>query len=360
MKSKGVFMKGKEMKQEKRGLMGVKMKWLFALFFALIVTKWVVLDFLPSSTINTSADSSAIVDQADASQNVPSVRQPVMLSIDLDPVRESIEEEYLSARKDIEDFVAEQMERQKQDVVYRLTEDDGFLDWLFGWWTGYKMLWKKIKGLAGSDDNEVAMVSKKFQEEVMKPGLDRRVETIYDYAKNRVDDYQKSVLVLTRKYLNKELQGIKSRGYTHVEVKQETVPWGNYIVQGGTDGFALVELTGVTSISVIAGKAVGAKVGAVLGPKMLGLLTAKASSVVAGKVAAAFSLFLAPLVDYGLNEATRAWKYEDTKNTFASLADNILEKTRRSIRDQLIDSLDTVKETLYSEVGQNLIVKGEK
>ena len=353
-------MEVKEMKEENSGLMSVKMKWLFALFFALIVAKWFVLDFLPSSAITTSVDSSVIVDQEDTSKSISSSSQPVVLSIDLEPVRESIEEEYLSARKDIEDFVAEQMERQKRDATYRLTEDDGFLDWLFGWWTGYKMLWKKIKGLAGSDDNEVAMVSKKFQEEVMNPGLDRRIETIYDYAKNRVDDYQKSVLVLTKKYLNKELQGVKSRGYTHIEVKQETVPWGKYIVQGGTDGFTLVELTGATGISVMAGKVVGAKVGAVLGPKMLGLLTAKASSIVAGKVAVAFSWFLAPLVDYGLNEATRAWKYEDTKNTFTSLADDILKKTGRSIKGQLIDSLDNVKKALYSEVGQNLIVQGEK
>ncbi len=50
---------------------------------------------------------------------------------------------------------------------YNLSKEDGFLDWLFGWGTGYQMIWKKLKSYAGSEDNEIKLVENKFKEDVL-------------------------------------------------------------------------------------------------------------------------------------------------------------------------------------------------
>jgi hypothetical protein len=333
-------------------------KYFLILLFSIIIAKYLVLWLLPPSQMPE------IVKVTPVSTTVINQKKPepkeVTLSIDLAPLQEAIGKEYEVTQKDIHDYIKEQTERQRQNAYYMLTKDDGFLDWVFGWGTGYKMMWKKIKGLSGSDDNEVKMVSEKFQHDVISPNFSTMTTSIQNYAANRTEDFYKSAVVQTSKYLNEKIGELKEQGYEDIKVEPASVPWSRYIVTSGSDGFALLELTGITGVSVIAGKFIGAKVATLIGPKMLALVGTKTAALAGSKIAASFSLIFAPLVDYLVNEGTKEVMYNNTKREFESVIDDILDNTQVDITEQVDQSLIEIKNDVFMEINKQINIKAVK
>jgi len=145
------------------------LKYLLILLFSVIIAKYLVLWFLPASKMPETTETASA--SATATKKTQPAPKEVTLNIDLAPLQEAIGREYELTQKDIHDYIKEQIERQRQSAYHNLTKDEGFLDWVFGWGTGYEMMYKKIKGAFGSDDNEVKMVSEKFQQDVISPNF---------------------------------------------------------------------------------------------------------------------------------------------------------------------------------------------
>ncbi|SFV75229.1 hypothetical protein MNB_SM-3-276 [hydrothermal vent metagenome] len=280
--------------------------------------------------------------------------------MDYSEIYPEIEKEYQLAKEDINSYIETEMQKQMDDSKEQLTKDDGFLEWIFGWLTGYKMVWKKIKGYFGSDDNEVKMVSNKFKTDVINHRLLTTLTNIQDYSKKRIEDYYKNVVLSVNRHLNIQVAKLKENGYKKISIDTKTIPWGKYTVSGISDGVGLLELTGVTSISIISGKFIGAKVASLIGPKVLSIVTAKTATIVAGKVASLFTWIFAPLIDYGTNEAVKLYKYNDTKKSFENLLIDIYSTISQELKIENAELLDKVKKSIYQELNKKTIIKGEK
>jgi hypothetical protein len=322
-----------------------------------MVSKYIVLWVLPSSFVSELTIMSNAVEIQDMPKTVEPGKKEIELSIDYSDLKNRIKSEYQGASNDIDRYIKEQMDEQRDKAYYQISKEDGFLDWVFGYFIGYKMMWKKIKGFFGSDDNEIKMVSDKFQNDVIQPGLDNTLKNIQAYSRNRIEDYYKSVITATAEHLNTKTAELKKQGYTNMEVESKSIPWSKYIVSSSADSFVLLELTGVTSISVVTGKVVGSKVAALLGPKMLALISAKTASVVAGKIAASFSLMFAPLVDWAINETSKQIQYDSTKKDFEKMIDDILADTQKDIGHKVHNALMEEKNSIYKELNQKTKIK---
>jgi len=283
----------------------------------------------------------------------------VELSLNFKDLKPKIEEEYESAKKDIESYINEQINLQKKEAKYRLTKEDGFLDWLFGYWTGWKMMYKKVKGLLGSKDNEIKMVSDKFKKDVINPGLNDMFENINNYAKNRMEDYYKSVINLTIDYINEYISNLQQQGYTDINIDKNSIPWSQYIVARGGDVLAAAEIGGL-GIGAMVGKYVGSKVAAIIGPKLLGLVEAKTATIIAGKVASIFEFALAPVIDVVANEAVKKLKYDETKKNFEEAIDNIFDNIEREIKYNVNENLIKIKNQIYEELNKQVIIKAKE
>ena len=333
------------------------LKYIFIAFTALVVSKYLILWLMPSSV---PFKNSTVVQEQNSTNKKLKIADKIELKIDYGILKPRIEEEYEKAQKDISLYIDESIQKQKETAYYNLSKNDGFLDWIFGYFTGWNMMWKKLKGLFGSDDNEIKMVSDKFQSDVINPDYDNTMYRIQAYIKNRTEDYYKTVITVTSKYLIDKTLTLKQQGYSNIEVDSSQVPWNNYIVSSSADGFALLELTGATGVSMFVGKLVGGKVAALLGPKVLGLITVKAAGVVAGKIAAAFSLLFAPIVDVALNEGAKKLQYSTTKNEFEAMIDLIFNEVQKDIAMYSEKTLQEIKNNIYVELNKNTIIKAIK
>ena len=321
---------------------------IFALL-AVVVAKWIIL-LLPSNnkTINKT------LNQTPTTQVIYKKEiKEVELSLDFEALKPKIEKEYELAQEDINNYIQEQINSQKEEAKYRLTKKDGFLDWLFGYFTGWKIMYKKVKGFFGSKDNEVKMVSDKFKKDVINPGLSDMYENINNYAKNRMEDYYKTVMTMTTDYINENIAKLKQKGYMDIKIDTTSLPWSQYIVARGGDVLAIAEIRGL-GMGAIIGKYVGSKVSAIIGPKLLGLVEAKTATIIAGKIASAFELFLAPILDYAANEAVKAVKYNDTKKDFEKIIDNIFNNIQSEVTYKIDEKLTEVKNQIYQELNKKV------
>ncbi|SFV53326.1 hypothetical protein MNB_SM-7-905 [hydrothermal vent metagenome] len=328
-------------------------RYILFLLLALIIAKWIVLYLLPSSK-NYSVSTNK------SNYSIEQSSRYTKIQVDYSEIYPEIEKEYQLAKEDINSYIETEMQKQMDDSKEQLTKDDGFLEWIFGWLTGYKMVWKKIKGYFGSDDNEVKMVSNKFKTDVINHRLLTTLTNIQDYSKKRIEDYYKNVVLSVNRHLNIQVAKLKENGYKKISIDTKTIPWGKYTVSGISDGVGLLELTGVTSISIISGKFIGAKVASLIGPKVLSIVTAKTATIVAGKVASLFTWIFAPLIDYGTNEAVKLYKYNDTKKSFENLLIDIYSTISQELKIENAELLDKVKKSIYQELNKKTIIKGEK
>jgi len=333
-------------------------KYLFIGLVALIVAKWIVM-FLPlnkSQQIEKSQENNI----SSLSQHIsPKKVKEVELNLNFDNLRPEIEKEYELAKQDIDNYINEQVNLQKEEAKYRLTKEDGFLDWLFGYWTGWKMMYKKVKGLFGSEDNEIKMVSDKFKKDVINLGLNDMFENINNYAKNRMEDYYKSVITMTINYINEYILNLQQQGYTDIRIDKGSIPWSQYIVARGGDVLAAAEIGGL-GIGAMVGKYVGSKVAAIIGPKLLGLVEAKTATIIAGKIVSVFEFVLAPVIDVVANEAVKAVKYDETKKNFEEVIDNIFNDIKKEIKYNMDENLIKIKNQIYEELNKQVLIRAKE
>jgi hypothetical protein len=328
-------------------------KYLGILLLAIVVAKWIV-TFLPTSQNQPVNTQNKYI-------TTPKEQiKEITLNLNFKDLQPQIQEEYAKAKKDIYNYIQEQISHQKEEAKYRLSQkDDNFLDWLFGYFTGWKMMWKKAKGLMGSDDNEVKLVSDKFEKDVINPGLKEMFDNINSYTKMRIEDYYKSVMMITINYINQNIQKLKGEGYTDIQIDKNSIPWSKYIVSGSGDMIAITEFTGLTGISLVVGKFVGSKVAAIIGPKLLGVVEAKTATIIAGKIASAFEFLLAPVIDYFANEAVRKAKWEETKKSFEGVIDEIFDSIESEINYNVNKTLITIKNEVYNELNKQITIKAK-
>ena len=334
------------------------LKYILMAFFAVIISKYLILWLLPPSSA-PKVEEVVLVKQADKNTTVDEP-QELNLTIDYRALEPKIASEYQKAQEDIRNYIDEALGEQKRSAYYNLSKDDGFLDWIFGYFTGYEMVWKKIKGYFGSDDNEIKLGSRAAVGRAELPGYDRTMQQIQSFTKNRTEDYYKNVIAITSEYLKEQTEALKQQGFKLVEIDTSQIPWSKYMVSTSADGFALLELTGVTGVSVFVGKFVGAKVATLLGPKVLNLIAAKTASVIAGKIAAAFSLIFAPIVDLAVNEGAKQLQYESTKKEFEEMIDIIFTEIQQEVETRVKETLQSVRSEIYRELNRETNIKASK
>ena len=332
-------------------------RYIIFIVIALIVTKWIVY-FLPSNH-----NSIQIIKRENILDKNNTKVTEVELLLDLKDLKDEIEDEFENARDDINDYISEQIALQKQEAKYRLTKEDGFLDWLFGYWTGWAMMWKKVKGFFGSDDNEVKYVSDEFKNQVILIGLNEKLENINEYARNRMEDFYKSAITSTINYINDQLEELKNQGYSDIKVDRVTIPWATYIVQRSGDILAVEEISGISmsGLGLVIGKYVGSKIASIIGPKLLGIVEAKTASIIAGKIASLSELVFAPIVDYFMNEAVKEIEYDKTKEEFEDVINSVFNDIEYNLRNTIDNRLIEIKNDIYRELNKKVrIIAKEK
>lgn len=322
------------------------LKYLLIAVFSIIIAKWII-TLLPSSY--SEKDSF----KTEKSEN----QKEIQIDISFKHLEKPINEELEKTQKDIDKFVDEKISEFNETAKYNLSKKDGFLDWLFGWGTGYQMIWKKLKGYVGSKDNEIKLVEDKFKVEVLN--YENTLKEINDYSNNRINDFYKTALSIVLNDIadkNIQLKEYKSE-YAFQEIETQNLPWGKYITQLGTNGF---EVSTIVASDLAISTIIGGKVATVLGPKVLGVVSAKAATIIAGKVASAFGIIFAPIIDYTLNEAAKALQYDNTKEQFETSIDDITNTLKDEIKNEYSNHLIEIKNEIAIELNKKILIKGQK
>lgn len=339
-------------------------KYTIIAIFLIIVSKW-ILTLLPSSYSNNGT----IIEKTETSIKVEHTFKNL---------KGDIKKDFDDVEKDINSYIEEKVSSLNKAAKYNLSKKDGFLDWFFGWWTGYKMVFHKVKGYMDFDCfeqvsmwclgyneakkyidfkyNEINLVEESFSEIVfdeneLKPILD----DINSYSKMRIEDFYKSTFQKILKDIANKEEHIKE--YKIENIDSVNLPWGKYLTQLGTNSFELATAFGVgATVSAV----IGAKVGTIIGPKVLGIVTAKVATVVAGKIATLSSLIFAPIVDYALNEGVKAFQIDDTRKDFENAIDDITQSVEKSVKDEYSSYILELKKEIDEELDKTIILKGTK
>ena len=115
-------------------------KYTIIAIFLIIVSKW-ILTLLPSSYSN----SGTIIEKTETSIKVEHTFKNL---------KGDIKKDFDDVEKDINSYIEEKVSSLNKAAKYNLSKKDGFLDWFFGWWTGYKMVFHKVKGYMDFDCSE--------------------------------------------------------------------------------------------------------------------------------------------------------------------------------------------------------------
>jgi frataxin-like iron-binding protein CyaY len=333
-------------------------KYLILIILALVVAKWIIMFLLSSNNETNNINTETEIKTLNNTKH-KEIKE-VELSMNFESLKPKIEQEYQKTQQDIYNYIDKQINKQRKESKYRLTKEDGFLDWIFDYFTGWKIVYKKVKGFFGSEDNEKKMVINKFKNDVINPGLNETLKNINNYTQERINDYYKNVITITVNYINKNIEELKEEGYSDIKIDKNSIPWASVITARGGDAITITEATGLTGIGIVVGKFVGSKVATLIGPKVLGLVEAKVATIIAGKIAAAFEFILAPIIDYGANEAVKMAKYDDTKKEFEEVIDNIFDELDNELKNSVKNSLIEVKNEIYTELNRETKISAKK
>lgn len=326
------------------------LKYIIITLFFIVISKWII-NFLPSS-----------YDEKNGIKIKEVITQNITKQINIDITFKHLEPriliEYEETKSDINSYIDVKINKFQENSKYRLSKEDGFLDWLFGWGTGYKLIWKKTKGWFDSEDNEIKTVEEKFKTEVIL--YDNLIVDINNYSKNRINDFYKSTVDIIVEDVNNNIKNLKEDKNIKnlTSIKSVDLPWGKYITQVGTNSFEVGTIFLASELTITT--VVGSKVATILGPKVLGIVSAKAATIIAGKVASAVGLVFAPLIDYGLNEGVKALKIDETRKEFENAIDEIATDLKESISTEYTNQLIIVKNNVSSELNKQIKLKGEK
>ena len=102
-------------------------KYTIIAIFLIVVSKW-ILTLLPSSYSN----SGTIIEKTETSIKVEHTFKNI---------RVDIQKDFDNVEKDINSYIEEKVSDLNKTAKHNLSKKDGFLDWFFGWSTGYKMVY---------------------------------------------------------------------------------------------------------------------------------------------------------------------------------------------------------------------------
>lgn len=322
------------------------LRYLLIAIFSIIIAKWLI-TLLPSSY--TEKDSFKV-------SKIEELKE-IKVDISFKHLEEPINIEFEKAKKDIDNYIEQKINDFNEIAKYNLSKKDGFLDWLFGWGPGYQMIWKKLKGYTGSEDNEIKFVEDKFKADVLN--YESILSEINEYSKNRINDFYKTTLsIVLTDIENKNIQLKEYKNeYAFQDIENQNLPWGKYITQLGTNGF---EVSAIVASDLAISTIIGGKVATVLGPKVLGVVSAKAATIIAGKVASAVGIIFAPIIDYTLNEAAKALQYDNTKKQFEDSIDDIANTLKEETKKEYNHRLMEIKNEITEELNKTISIKGKK
>ncbi|MDK2080131.1 hypothetical protein [Aliarcobacter butzleri] len=318
-------------------------KYISLIIFFIIVAKW-ILTFLPSSY----STKGIVLEQTDTT---------IKVKYTFKNLKGTINEDFEDVQNDINDYIEKKMAELNQLAKYNLSkEDGGFLDWFFGWRTGYQMIYYKLKGYVGFDNNEIKFVEKNFTQIVLEEDKIKIIlEDINNYSKLRIEDFYKSTFEKVLKDIKRKKNSIQD--YKIDNINTINLPWGKYITQLGTNSFELATAIGVGStVSAV----IGAKVATIIGSKVFGIVTAKVATTIASKIATLFSIMFAPVVDYALNEGVKELQIDDTKKEFESAIDDITTSIKNLIQNEYSNYLVEISKEIDNELDKNIILEGTK
>jgi len=325
---------------------------------SVVVAKWIIL-FLPSNYTPSKSSTSHI------SKVYKIKAKEVELSIDFQKIKPQIEAKYQDTLNYIDnECITANIQQQKENSYYYLSESkDNFLNWFFGWGTGYEIVWHKIKGMFGRDDNEIQFIQTKFTQTVINPGLDDMYQRVNECVKNALEDYYKDIIILTKNYINQKINDLKLKGYASIEIDSSLIPWSKYIVAGVGDTYAVVEIgRGVLGLvgAGIATKSATSKVTSLIAAKGASVVSSKAGSIIVSKIITGFELILAPLIDYLVNETVKALQYERAKNDFEKIIDDVYGALKKDLINQAHTQAKIIKNEISRELNKHVKIKAKE
>jgi hypothetical protein len=318
-------------------------KYLFIFLTIFVSLKWII-NVLPSSS----------VDDIEVRETI---NKESKIEISFKELEPKIKKRLNDCNKKINSHIDKEIEKFKEQSKINLIKEDGFLDWLFGWWTGYKLMYKKAKGLSGSEDNEKITIQNEFFSRVLNYNneLNKTIENINSYATNSINDFYKESFYDVKEHIELKIKEHNINRLSDKELSQ--IPWSQYTTKLGTD---ILEGTSFFATDSAIAIGIGTKVATILGPKTLGIISAKSVTIVASKVAASLGVIFAPIIDYALNEGVKAIEYDTTRKEFENIIDNITVAFKLKLNNTYSNQLNRVAKDVKNELNKKVLMEEKK
>jgi len=286
-----------------------------------------------------------------------------------DSLSPKVKEQEEKMKLDIHSYIREESEKIERRMIHGLVCEDGFLDWLFGWETGYKILWHWTKGVFGSPDDAQRLVAEAFREHILEAGDEeaaaRRIER---YIWMRIEDYYRSVLALYAGEIRQRSERIEHEGKKIVAFSG--LPWEKYLMQVGLDagGAELVGGAAIVGINkLLMGKLAQAGAAKVMAAEVAGKAASKqAGTMVASKIATiggskvfltAVTLGGAILVDYLFNKGYEILSRDKEERRFRQIIHSIVHEHYLTHYSEYADeTIESVQRDIFSQLKSKAII----
>jgi len=258
--------------------------------------------------------------------------------------------------QEIAAYIDERLKIIESNMVYGLTREDGFLDWIYGWGTGWKIAGNAIFGCFSDKDKVKMLVEKHFHELVTdSASMHAQITQINDFTKRRLDEFYVTVLDMVGKKTKVELH---RTGISLERVEVTQIPWGKYAIQGvlDTGGLSAVGFgAGSLGSKVALGKIAGGKSASMISAKISSIVGAKVTSSVASIAVDVASLGIGIAVDYLFSEGYEALNRDEDEKKYRRIIHELvygeLAKSLHAYRKEVIDTAyGNIKEELAKKV----------
>ncbi len=337
------------------------------LLLILIVIKWSLL-LLAGWTITPDGKT---ISREEASQVIN--KNPYEATIDFSIIRPIVAKELLEMESELEEYRSEQLSKIKAEMVYHLKEEDGFLDWLYGWWTGYKIAWHSLSGLFDEKNDAKTYIVQNFTSLVIKKvDIERYGKQIESFTAHRIEDFYRSVIQQVNEALIEQSGSLNIKKGEQLVVDAETLPWGKYIGQGVIDIGSLAgakALTGSLSATTLKAGAGKITLSKIAEGKVVGIVSGKVTAMVGAKAAGAVvsvaidtaTLGLGILIDYLFSKGYEAVNRDADEIIYSNLIDDIVYNKIAPLYDTGIKSLlEGLRVDIDRELKKNTVVKIER
>lgn len=364
------------------------LKYTIIILFFIIITKWII-NIIPSNVTKKTIIKPIEINQTKKIKPKKSISiKEVELAVSLKKLEPQIKYEYKITQDSIYDYIDKTLGQYNRIAIYNLTKQDGFLEWIFGWDTGFEMVERKMRSWSTNSktrdyldnlavttvsffsdkkakefnsylkdsDNEVEFVEQKFKSMVLsQEKLDHEIQKIISYTKQKLEHFNKVVILLAIDDLNEQIKSLHKQYYdSNITINNYELPWGKYLTQHAiTLG---VETSAFSGIGFVVGKVVAPKVATLLGPKVLCMVTSKTATILSAKLASSFSLVLAPVVDYLFNAGAKTLEYEDTKQNFKSIITQTMNEVNSSVYTEINTVLINTKNEVFTELNKKTTI----